>query len=141
MYSKVVLLRFSRDIVNEPIIVNLVKNYDLSFNILKATIYPSKEGMAVMELSGNRKNYNAGVRYLKNLGVKIENIGQDIRRNEDKCYHCGLCTSVCPTGALYIERPAMTVAFDSDKCSACELCVISCPAKAMEVNFDRSAIE
>lgn len=141
MYSKVVLLRFSRDIVNEPIIVNLVKKHDLSFNILKATIYPSKEGMAVMELSGNRKNYNAGVRYLKDLGVKIENIGQDIRRNEDKCYHCGLCTSVCPTGALYIERPAMTVGFDSDKCSACELCVISCPAKAMEVNFDRSAIE
>ena len=141
MYSKVVLLRFPREIVNQAIAVNLVKHYDLSFNILKATIYPRKEGMVVMELSGNRKNYNAGVRYLKGLGVKIENIGQDIRRNEEKCYHCGLCTAVCPTGALYIERPAMTVAFDGDRCSACELCVISCPPKAMEVNFDRALIE
>jgi ferredoxin len=141
MYSKVVSLRFPREIVNQAIVVNLVKHYDLSFNILKATIYPRKEGMVVMELSGNRKNYNAGVRYLKGLGVKVENIGQDIKRNEDKCYHCGLCTGVCPTGALYIERPAMTVAFDSDKCSACEMCVISCPPKAMEVNFDRALLE
>lgn len=141
MYSKVVLLRFPREIVNQAIAVNLVKHYDLSFNILKATIYPRKEGMVVMELSGNRKNYNAGVRYLKGLGVKIEDIGQDIRRNEEKCYHCGLCTAVCPTGALYIERPAMTVAFDGDRCSACEMCVISCPPKAMEVNFDRALIE
>jgi len=141
MYSKVVLLRFPREIVNQAIAVNLVKHYDLSFNILKATIYPRKEGMVVMELSGNRKNYDAGVRYLKGLGVKIVNIGQDIRRNEEKCYHCGLCTAVCPTGALYIERPAMTVAFDGDRCSACEMCVISCPPKAMEVNFDRALIE
>jgi ferredoxin len=141
MYSKVMLLRFPREIVNQAIVVNLVKRYDLSFNILKATIYPRKEGMVVMELSGNRKNYNAGVKYLKGLGVKVEPIGQDIRRNEEKCYHCGLCTGVCPTGALSIERPAMTVAFDSDKCSACEMCVISCPAKAMEVNFDRALIE
>jgi L-aspartate semialdehyde sulfurtransferase ferredoxin len=141
MYSKVMLLRFPRDIVNEAIVVNLVKRYDLSFNILKATIYPRKEGMVVMELSGNRKNYNAGVRYLKGIGVKVEPIGQDIRRNEEKCYQCGICTAVCPTGALYIERPAMTVAFESDKCSACELCVISCPAQAMEVTFDRSLLE
>lgn len=141
MYSKVVSLRFPREIVNQAIVVNLVKHYDLSFNILKATIYPRKEGMVVMELSGNRKNYNAGVRYLKGLGVKVENIGQDIRRNEEKCYHCGICTAVCPTGALYIERPEMTVAFDRDRCSACEMCVISCPPKAMEVNFDRALIE
>jgi len=141
MYSKVVLLRFPKEIVNEAIAVNLVRKYDLSFNILKATIYPRKEGMVVMELSGNRKNYNSGIRYLKNLGVKVENIGEDIKRNEEKCYHCGLCTAVCPTGAMYIERPEMTVAFDKDKCSACEMCVITCPPKAMEVNFDKALLE
>jgi len=141
MYSKVVLLRFPKEVVNQAIAVNLVKKFDLSFNILKATIYPRKEGMVVMELSGNRKNYNSGVRYLKNLGVKVENIGEDIKRNEEKCYHCGLCTAVCPTGAMYIERPEMTVAFDKDKCSACEMCVITCPPKAMEVNFDKALLE
>lgn len=141
MYSKVVLLRFPREIVNQPIVVNLVRKFDLSFNILKATIFPRKEGMVVMELSGGRKNYNSGVRYLRDLGVKVDNIGQDIRRNEDRCFHCGVCTAVCPTGALYIERPAMSVAFERDKCSACELCVIACPARAMEVSFDKALLE
>jgi ferredoxin len=140
MYSKVVLLRFPRDIVNQPIVVNLVRKFDLSFNILKATIFPRKEGMVVMELTGSRKNYTSGMRYLRDLGVKVENIGQDIRRNEDRCFHCGVCTAVCPTGALYIERPAMSVAFERDKCSACELCVVACPAKAMEVSFDKALL-
>jgi ferredoxin len=140
MYSKVVLLRFPRDIVDQPIVVNLVKEFDLSFNILKATIYPRKECMVVMELVGIRKNYNAGIRYLKDLGVKVDNIGQDIRRNEEKCFHCGVCTAVCPTKALYIARPEMSVIFDRDRCSACELCVTACPARAMEVSFDKALL-
>ena len=141
MYSKVLLLRFPREIVKQPIVVNLVKRFDLSFNILKATIYPRKEGMVVMELTGSRKNYNLGVRYLKDLGVKVDSISQDIKRNEEKCFHCGACTAVCPTGALYIERPEMSVAFDKDMCSACELCVSACPAKAMEASFDKALLE
>lgn len=141
MYSKVLLLRFPREIVNDAIVVNLVRRFDLTFNILKATIYPRKEGMVVMELSGTRKSYNAGIRYLKEIGVKVDSISQDIKRNEEKCFHCGACTAVCLTGALYIERPDMTVAFDKDRCSACELCVSACPAKAMEVNFDKALLE
>ena len=133
-------LRFPKTIVNQPIAVNLVKKFDLSFNILKATIYPRKEGFMVLELSGHRKNFQRGVRYLKSLGVKVESIGQDIKRDEVKCFQCGACTAVCPTGALYIKRPEMEVIFDSDRCSACELCVSACLARAMEVKFDRGLL-
>ena len=140
MYSKMLSLRFPKTIVNEPIAVNLVKKFDLSFNILKATIYPRKEGLMVLELSGHRKNFQRGVRYLKSLGVKVENIGQDIKRDQEKCFQCGACTAVCPTGALYIKRPEMEVIFDSDRCSACELCVSACLARAMEVKFDKSLL-
>jgi L-aspartate semialdehyde sulfurtransferase ferredoxin len=48
---------------------------------------------------------------------------------------------VCPTGALYIERPSMKVIFEKDKCSACELCVVACPARAMEVKFNKSLLD
>jgi ferredoxin len=141
MYAKMLSLRFPEKSVNEPVVVNLVKEFDLSFNILKATIYPRKEGLMVLELSGHRKNFQKGVRYLKSLGIKVESIGQDIRRDEEKCYQCGACTAVCPTGALHILRPEMEVAFDTDSCSACELCVVACPARAMEVKFDKSLLD
>ena len=141
MYSKMLSLRFPERVVNEPIVVNLVKKFDLSFNILKATIYPRKEGLVVMELSGHRKNFLKGVRYLKGLGIKVESIGQDIRRDDENCFQCGACTAVCPTSALYIRRPAMEVIFDRERCSACELCVSACPAGAMSVSFDKSLLQ
>ena len=141
MYSKMLSLRFPAEVVNEPIVCNLVKKFDLDFNILKATIYPRKEGLVVMELSGHRKNFQKGIQYLKSLGMKVENIGQDIKRDEEKCYQCGACTAVCPTGALHIRRPEMDVVFDTDKCSGCELCVVACPARAMEVKFNRSILD
>jgi ferredoxin len=141
MYSKILSLRFPRDIVDQPIAVNLVKEFDLCFNILKATIYPRKEGFMVLELSGERKNFQKGVRYLKGIGVKVESIGQDISRDDEKCFQCGACTAVCPTSALYVQRPEMEVIFDRERCSACELCVAACLAGAMSVNFDKSLLQ
>lgn len=135
MYSRMLVLRFPQDIVDRPIVCNLVKGFDLSFNILKATILPGQEGLMIMELSGHRKNFNRGIKYLEKYGVKIKTIGQDISCNLDKCFQCGACTAVCPTGALYIRRPEMEVCFDPEKCSGCELCVAACPVRAMEVHL------
>jgi len=135
MYKKMLSLRFPDTIVNEPIVVNLARKFDLTFNILKATVYPRKEGYMVMELSGHKKNFQKIIRYLKSMGVKVETTDQDIKRNDERCFHCGACTAVCPTGALYIQRPEMEVIFDNQKCSACEMCVITCPARAMDVKL------
>ena len=141
MYSKMLSLRFPATAVNEAISCNLVRKFDLTFNILKATIYPRKEGLMVMELSGHRKNFQKGIRYLKGLGIKVESVGEDVKRDEEKCFQCGACTAVCPTGALSVQRPEMAVLFEKEKCSACELCVVTCPAHAMGVRFDRSLLE
>ncbi len=140
MFSKMLVLRFPKKRVGEPIVVNLVKKFDLTFNILKATIYPRKEGVMVMELSGDRKNFQKGIKYLKSLGIQVETVAQEIKKDENLCIHCGMCTAVCPTGALYIKRPDMEVVFDNKKCSACELCVIICPVKAMKVKFDKNKL-
>lgn len=140
MYSRMLVLRFSKEIVDKPIITRLVRDYDLNFNILKAQIYPRKEGIVVLELQGKRKDYERGIQYLRDVGVEIEPVAQAIRRDEEKCYQCGACTAVCPTGALHINRPEMVVAFESERCSACELCMKSCPARAMILTFDKSAV-
>ncbi len=137
MYSRMLVLRFSKEIVDKPIITNLVRNYNLTFNILKAQIFPRKEGMVVLELRGDLKDFDDGLQYLKDIGVIIEPVTQGIRRDDEVCYQCGACTAVCPTGALHIKRPEMEVLFESERCSACELCVKACPARAMIVTFDR----
>ena len=87
----------------------------------------------VLELTGTRKNFRDGVNYLRAHGVHVKNAAQEIRRNNRKCTHCGACTAVCPTGALSVQRPEMTVVFDQKKCSICELCVPACPPRAMEL--------
>jgi L-aspartate semialdehyde sulfurtransferase ferredoxin len=140
MHTEMLVLRFSTDVVDQPIIYRLVKDYDLEFNLLKATIYPRKEGIMVMELRGHPKNFRRGVKYLKDSGVKVQRAAKDVRRNEERCYQCGTCTAICPTGALHIIRPEMEVRFDAAKCSACELCCPVCPARAMEVRLNRSAV-
>jgi ferredoxin len=61
-------------------------------------------------------------------------VGQDIGRNKNKCTHCGACTAVCPTGALAVQRPEMSVVFNHKKCSVCGLCVPACPTRAMEIS-------
>jgi L-aspartate semialdehyde sulfurtransferase ferredoxin len=137
VYNRTLVLRFSREIVDKPIITNLVRNYNLTFNILKAQIYPQKEGILVMELQGTRQDFDRGVNYLKDVGVHVESVTQGIRRDDEKCYQCGACTAVCPTHALHIRRPQMEVLFESERCSACELCVKACPARAMIVTFDK----
>lgn len=87
----------------------------------------------VLELSGTKKNFKEGVKYLESQNVQVQNASQEIKRNDTKCTHCGACTAVCPTGALSIQRPEMMVIFDQKKCSVCELCVLTCPTRAMEV--------
>jgi ferredoxin len=87
----------------------------------------------VLELSGSRKNFNDGIQYLKDQGVIVQNASREVKRDNDKCTHCGACTAVCPTGALSIKRPEMFVNFDESRCSVCELCVPACPPRAMKI--------
>ncbi len=138
MHSRTLVLRFPREVVDKPIIVNLVRDYHLDFNILKAQIFPRKEGMVVMELRGKLDDFEEGIRYLEEAGVQVEPVGQGIRRDEERCTQCGACTAVCLTGALHVTRPQMQIEFDSERCSACELCVKTCPVRAMIVTFDKA---
>jgi len=133
MYSKILVLRFPKTKVQKPIVCYLARDFDLTFNILNATVLPRKEGVMVMELSGSRKNFIDGVAYLKQQGVKVQNASQEVKRIKNRCTHCGACSAFCPTGALTIKRPEMRVDFFQKKCSICEICVRACPTRAMQV--------
>ena len=136
MSSRRIVLTFPKKLVDKPIVYKLIKDFDLIFNILKASITPDEEGLMVIELSGDKKEIDEGIKFLKDRGVKIQPLSKDIKVNWDRCTQCGACVSICPTGALYIKnRKTMEVAFDSDKCIACELCIRPCPPRAIEVHY------
>jgi ferredoxin len=135
MISKKIVLHFPRRLVDQPIVYKLVKEYDLRFNILKASVTPQEEGLMVMELSGKAENYDKGIEFLKSCGVKIQSLSHDVTRNEDKCTHCGICVPACPTAALEVDSKTRKVAFHNKKCIACEFCIKICPTRAMEVHF------
>ena len=135
MYSKKIIIRYSADIVEQPIIYELVKEYDLVFNILKARIFPRREGVIVLELTGTKENFDGGIRFLKERGLKVEPLSKSVCQNPDRCVHCGACTAFCPTGALHFDRETWKVQFDPERCNGCELCVTACSARAMEINL------
>jgi len=128
-------LHFPQRLTNEPIVYKLVKNFDLEFNILKASVTPGEEGLLVMELTGDQRNYDKGVKYLTETGVRIQSLSQDVVRNESRCTHCGACITMCPTGAFSLEPGTREVVFDHSKCVVCELCIKACPPRAMELYF------
>lgn len=133
--KRIYVLHFNQNNYDKPIVYQLIKNYDLVVNILRAVILPRKESYLVLEIVGDEVLIEQGLTYLKESGVEAESIRKSVKRNEDICTSCGACTAICPTGALYIERPSMKVLFAPENCSACGLCVNVCPPRAMEVNF------
>ncbi len=135
MVSKKIVLRFPQRFVDQPIVYRLVKDFDLQFNILKASVTPEEEGLMVLELTGKKENFDKGIEYLKSCAVLIQLLSKDVVRDEEKCTHCGVCVPMCPVDALVVEPQTRKVTFNNKKCIACELCVKICPPRAMEVHF------
>ena len=133
--SRRIVLRFPPRLVNKSIVSRLVKEFDLDFNILKASVTPGEEGLLVMELTGDNRNYDKGIQFLSDMGVEIQSLSRDVVRNEVRCTHCGACITICPTGAFIVEEATRMISFDNAKCAACELCIKACPPHAMELHF------
>ena len=133
--SKRIVLHFPKRLVDRPIVYRLVKDYNLEFNMLKASFTQEEEGLMVLEIKGDQKDYDKGIKYLTKSGVRIQALSQDVTRNEERCTHCGACVTVCPTGAFEVEPSTRQVNFYNEKCLACGLCIKACPPRAMELHF------
>jgi ferredoxin len=133
--SRKLVLHFPQRLVDKPIVSRLVKDFKLDFNILKASVTPGEEGLLIMELIGESGDYDKGVKYLTEAGVKIQPLSHDVVRNESRCTHCGACITLCPTGAFTLEKDTRKTKFDHTKCVVCELCIKACPPRAMDLRF------
>jgi ferredoxin len=130
-----VVLTFPKDLVEQPKIYHLVKDFDLIVNILRAQVMPDEEGKVVLELEGTRANITRGLQFLKKQSVHLELLGRDIHIDDASCVDCGACTAVCTSGALSMNRKTWELSFDREKCVLCGLCEPACPVKAIKVSF------
>jgi L-aspartate semialdehyde sulfurtransferase ferredoxin len=133
--AKKIVLHFPQQTIDKPIVSALIRDFNLDFNILKASISPGEEGLMILELTGAQKDYDRGIEYLQKEGLEIQSLSQDVLRNEERCTHCGACITMCPTRAFSLEKGTRKVIFDNSRCIVCELCVRACPPRAMELKL------
>lgn len=125
---------FSKNQSDKPITYEIVKKYDVMFNILHANISYGNEGTLVTEVSGEEDSVKKALAYLDKLGVQYKIYTKSIIRDEDACVNCGACTAVCPTGALTMNK-LDELQFDKDKCIVCELCIKACPMGIIDIEL------
>lgn len=128
-----VILNIPPQLVSRPMIYELVKNYDVSFSILRAQVMEDEGGMLTLEFSGTKQSLAKAVINLQQQGVRVRELARFIQRDMDKCVHCGACVGQCPTAALHVQPQTCEVEFDAKKCILCELCVPACIYQAMTV--------
>lgn len=135
-----VRLSFAPDIADQPLVCNLVRDYDLTFSILKAQITPRKEGHMTLELLGTAEHIHEGVAYLKRCGVKVTSVAQQVRRDEVACMQCGMCVALCASHALSVDMDSREVHFAQERCTACGQCARICPVHAMSMDVRQDAL-
>lgn len=127
-------LTFPPSQATKPIAFHLVKDFDLTPNILRAQIQPGQQGRMLLEVVGPQDAIDQAVEFLGEEGIEVHPAASDICLDEDRCVTCGLCTAVCRPGALTLDADANLV-FDKDKCVYCEACVVACPRRAITLRF------
>ena len=132
MAKKRFVLSFPPTLVEEPLTYQLVKEYNIITNILKAKITPREEGRLVVEMSGNLE---PALKYLEDKGVTVEPIAREVLIDEELCVDCGVCTGVCFPKALTMDKEEFKLHFDKEKCTLCEFCIRACPVNAISSKF------
>ena len=134
MITRRLILNFPEKIVTKPITYRLVKDYDLQFNILRAEITADVTGKILIEIMGSKNKIEEGIKFLEGEGVSIQEASKDIIVDKEQYMDCGVCTSICITQALILDKNNYRLIFDKDKCILCGFCQNCCPVNAIKLN-------
>lgn len=132
---KKVILSFPVDATDRSLTYDLVKQYDIRINILKAEIQAGKSGNLLVELEAEDDKLEQGIGYLTANGVTVSPVSSKVSRDETRCINCGNCASACFSHALTIGAPDWRLKFNPEKCIACKLCLKACPLKLFRIEF------
>ncbi len=128
-------LIFPADTSDKPITWQLVKDFNLKVNILKAEVTSGKKGFLLIELDGLESDIVAAKKFMEEERIKMVPVKRQIVINEKKCISCGACSGVCFSDALHLDRDSCRLVFDTEKCIVCGLCIDGCPTGAIKADF------
>ncbi|MEN9216739.1 MAG: NIL domain-containing protein [Gloeomargarita sp. HHBFW_bins_162] len=129
-----VTLTFPRQMVQMPITYRLAKDFNIAANIIRAQVAPNQVGKLVVELAGDMDQLAAALEWLTDSGIEVAHSSREILIDTERCIDCGLCTGVCPTQALTLDRE-FRLNFTRTRCIVCEQCIPTCPVVAITTNF------
>ena len=72
-----VYLTFPKNLIKEPILSMLAKQFDVVFNIRGSTV-TAEMALVAIELDGMRREVDKAIGWLKNKGVTVEPIGKNV---------------------------------------------------------------
>lgn len=128
--TKKILLSFPQASAGKPMAMELIKTYNLDFNILKATIDDNIKGTLLLEIKGEEEDINAGIVFLRQNKIEVKEVQSVVEIDREKCVDCGACTAVCAVNALEMDENWELVHHE-DKCLECMLCIRACPTRAI----------
>ncbi|MDI9635894.1 NIL domain-containing protein [Kamptonema cortianum] len=133
--KKRVTLTFPKRSVHMPVTYRLAKDFNVAANIIRAQVAPNQIGTLVVELLGDIDEVEAAVEWMRSQDIGVSAAKGEILIDEEACVHCGLCTGVCPTEALSLDKDSFRLTFTRSRCIVCEQCIPTCPVQAISTNL------
>jgi ABC-type methionine transport system ATPase subunit len=75
MPSQVIRLIYPPNLLDVPIINQLIRRFDLTFNIIRAEVTPN-EGWVDLQISGSTGTIESAISWLSSQGVDVQSLAQ-----------------------------------------------------------------
>jgi Fe-S-cluster-containing hydrogenase component 2 len=124
-----ILLRFSEQIVEQPITSQIILELKVPVNIIAAHVN-SKGGEVLAEVPD--ESLDRITKAFRKRGVTVS-LPKLIEVDSEKCVSCGACVTLCPVEAITMDEDS-SIVFNKEKCvgSTCSACVDACPTRAIK---------
>lgn len=127
---KKLMIEIGRDVLNKPIIAEVILETGSKLNIERAKI-DSESGEVVLNVPA--VDVERVKQAFRSRNVHVRTIVHPVTKDDGACIHCGACISVCPTDVFSFAED-MSVVTDEDECIMCGTCVAMCPVRALRIS-------